>query len=109
MAISKNTRDFVDSLIDYYISEASSYKQIAEEYVPEIDSVVDTAFGIIAGCVYSGFLQAYKNQKLSPSLEDTQEFTRILKDRAPLIKKAMMNNSRSPQLRDKSKKIEKMN
>ena len=62
MAISKNTRDFLDSLIDYYISEAASYKQIAEEYVPEIDSVIDTAFGIIAGCVYSGFLQAYKNQ-----------------------------------------------
>jgi hypothetical protein len=106
MAISKNTRDFLDSLIDYYISEATSYKQIAEEYVPEIDSVIDTAFGIIAGCVYSGFLQAYKNQKLSPSLEDTQEFIKILKDRAPLIKKAMMEGSHSTDLRNK---IEKMN
>ncbi len=109
MAISKNTRDFLDSLIDYYISEASSYKQIAEEYVPEIDSVIDTAFGIIAGCVYSGFLQAYKNQKLSPSLEDTQEFNKILKDRAPLIKKAMMEGSHSTDLKNKSKKIENMN
>ena len=106
MAISKNTRDFLDSLIDYYISEAASYKQIAEEYVPEIDSVIDTAFGIIAGCVYSGFLQAYKNQKLSPSLEDTQEFNKILKDRAPLIKKAMMEGSHSTGLRNK---IEKTN
>ncbi len=106
MAISKNTRDFLDSLIDYYISEAPSYKQIAEEYVPEIDSVIDTAFGIIAGCVYSGFLQAYKNQKLSPSLEDTQEFNKILKDRAPLIKKAMMEVPHSTDLRNK---IEKMN
>ncbi len=106
MAISKNTRDFLDSLIDYYISEAPSYKQIAEEYVPEIDSVIDTAFGIIAGCVYSGFLQAYKNQKLSPSLEDTQEFNKILKDRAPLIKKAMMEGGHSTDLRNK---IEKMN
>ena len=109
MAISKNTRDFLDSLIDYYISEAPSYKQIAEEYVPEIDSVIDTAFGIIAGCVYSGFLQAYKNQKLSPSLEDTQEFNKILKDRAPLIKKAMMEGSHSTDLKNKSKKIENMN
>jgi len=109
MAISKNTRDFLDSLIDYYISEASSYKQIAEEYVPEIDSVIDTAFGIIAGCVYSGFLQAYKNQKLSPSLEDTQEFNKILKDRAPLIKKAMMEGSHSTDHKNKSKKIENMN
>ncbi len=106
MAISKNTRDFLDSLIDYYISESRSYKQIAEEYVPEIDSVIDTAFVIIAGCVYSGFLQAYKNQKLSPSLEDTQEFNKILKDRAPLIKKAMMDGSHSTDLRNK---IEKMN
>ncbi len=109
MAISKNTRDFLDSLIDYYISEAPSYKQIAEEFVPEIDSVVDTAFGIITGCVYSGFLQAYKNQKLSPSLEDTQEFNKILKDRAPLIKKAMMEGSHSTDLKNKSKKIENMN
>ena len=109
MAISKNTRDFVDSLIDYYISEAQSYKQIAEEYVPEIDSVIDTAFGIIAGCVYSGFLQAYKNQKLSPSLEDTQEFIKILKDRAPLIKKAMMDGSYSTNPRSKSEKIKNTN
>ena len=109
MAISKNTREFVDSLIDYYISEATSYKQIAEEYVPEVDSVIDTAFGIITGCVYSGFLQAYKSQKLSPSLEDIQEFNKILKDRAPIIKKAMMEDSHSPHLRDKSEKIEKIN
>lgn len=108
MAISKYTRDFVDSLIDYYISEAPSYKQIAEEYVPEIDSVIDTAFGIIAGCVYSGFLQAYKNQKLSPSLEDTQEFTKILKDRAPLIKKAMIDEFNKRDSKN-SKKIENMN
>ncbi len=92
MALSKHTKSFVDSQIDYYISEASSYKQIAEEHVPEIESVSDTAFGIIAGCVYSGFLQAYSNQKQVPSLEDIQEFTKILKDRAPLIKKAMIES-----------------
>ena len=63
MAISKETKDFIDNLIDYYISEASSYKQIAEVYVPEVESVTDTAFGIITGCVYSGFLQAYQNQQ----------------------------------------------
>ena len=101
MVISKNTKDFVDSLIDYYISEAPSYKQIAELYLPEVDSAIDAAFGFIAGCVYSGFLQAYKNQQQSPSLEDNQEFHKILKDRAPLIKKAMIENS--------SSKIEKMN
>lgn len=99
MAISKNTRDFIDSLIDYYISEAASYRQIAEEYVPEIESVTDTAFGYIAGCVYSGFLQAYKNMQQSPSLEDIQEFNKILKDRAPLIKKAMLEDSYNAEIR----------
>jgi hypothetical protein len=29
----------------------------------------------------------------TPSLEDIQEFNKILKDRAPLIKKAMMEDS----------------
>ena len=92
MALSKYTKEFLDSQIDYYISEAQSFKQIAESYVPEVESVSDTAFGIIAGCVYSGFLQAYTNQKQVPSLEDLQEFTKIIKDRAPLIKKAMIEN-----------------
>ena len=101
MVISKNNRDFLDSLIDYYISEASSYKQIAEEYVPEVESVIDTAFGFIAGSVYAGFLQAYKNQDITPSLEDIQEFNRILKDRAPLLKKAMLEDSHNPEINGK--------
>ncbi len=100
MTISKYTREFLDSQIDYYISEASSYKQIAEEYVPEVESVSDTAFGIIAGCVYSGFLQSYTKQQKTPSLEDMQEFNKILKDRAPLIKKAIIDES--PKVEKKS-------
>jgi hypothetical protein len=39
MAISKENKEFIDSLIDYYISESQSYRQIAENYVPEIKSV----------------------------------------------------------------------
>ena len=91
MVISKENRDFIDSLIDYYISESESYKQIAENFVPEIESVSDTAFGIITGCVYSGFLQAYQNQQQTPSLEDMKEFNQIIKDRAALIKKTIIN------------------
>jgi hypothetical protein len=66
MVISKENKDFIDSLIDYYISESESYRQIAENFVPEVESVSDTAFGIITGCVYSGFLQAYQisNQEI---------------------------------------------
>jgi len=91
MAISKENREFIDSLIDYYISESQAYRQIAENFAPEIESVPDTAFGIIAGCVYSGFLQAYQNQQLTPGLDDMKEFNKILKDRAPLIKKSLIN------------------
>lgn len=91
MAISKENKDFIDSLIDYYISESESYRQIAENFTPEVESISDTAFGIITGCVYSGFLQAYQNQQQTPGLEDIREFNQILKDRAPLIKKAILD------------------
>ena len=93
MVISKENKDFIDSLIDYYISESESYRQIAENFVPEIESVPDTAFGIITGCVYSGFLQTYQNQQETPSLEDMQEFNQIIKERAPLIKKSLLAQS----------------
>lgn len=91
MAISKENKDFIDNLIDYYISESESYKQIAENFVPEVESIPDTAFGIITGCVYSGFLQAYQNQQQTPSLEDMKEFNEIIKKRAPMIKKSIID------------------
>ena len=93
MVISKENRDFIDSLIDYYISESESYRQIAENFVPEVESVPDTTFGIITGCVYSGFLQAYQNQQLAPSLEDMREFNQIIKERATVIKKSILGIS----------------
>ena len=90
MSISKENKEFIDSLIEYYISESESYKQIAENFLPEVKSIPDTAFGIITGCVYSGFLQAYQNQQQSPSLEDMNEFNQIIKKKAPLIKKSIL-------------------
>ena len=89
MSISKENKEFIDSLIEYYISESGSYKQIAENFLPEVESIPDTAFGIITGCVYSGFLQAYQNQQQSPSLEDMDEFNQIIKKKAQLIKKSI--------------------
>jgi hypothetical protein len=89
MSISKENKEFIDSLIEYYISESESYKQIAENFLPEVKSIPDTAFGIITGCVYSGFLQAYQNQQQSPSLEDMDEFNQIIKKKAQLIKKSI--------------------
>lgn len=94
MVISKENKEFIDSLIDYYISESESYRQIAENFMPEVESIPDTAFGIITGCVYSGFLQAYQNQQQTPSLEDMQEFNQIIKECAPLIKKSILDPSR---------------
>lgn len=89
--ISQTTRQFIDSLIDYYISEAASYKQLAKTYSEEVEDVDANAFGIIVGCIYSGFLQAYQNQKQKPLLEDTQEFTRMIKTRAAQIKRAILD------------------
>ena len=89
MSISKENKEFIDSLIEYYISESESYKQIAENFLPEVESISDTAFGIITGCVYSGFLQAYQNQQQTPSLEDIREFNQMIKNKALLIKKSI--------------------
>ena len=70
MTISKKNKEFLDKLIEYYINEAQSYREMVQEYSPKINSVVDTAFGLIIGCIYSSFLQAYSNQQQTPSSED---------------------------------------
>ena len=36
MAISKENKEFIDSLIEYYITESESYRQIAENFLPEV-------------------------------------------------------------------------
>ena len=102
MVISKENKDFIESLIDYYISESEAYSQIAENFVPEVESIPDTAFGIITGCVYSGFLQAYQNQQQTPSLEDMQEFNEIIKNRAASIKKAIIEPIKVEETKEES-------
>lgn len=90
MALHPSIIDFVENLINYYISEASSYKQIAQIYADEAKDTTAATLGIIIGCIYSGFLQTYKNQRQNPSLEDTQEFNEIVKQRAVDIRKAIL-------------------
>ena len=90
MAISDEMKSYIDGQLDYYISEAGSYRQMAETYMPEVGSVDDTAFGIVVGSVYASFVQAVQSQGRSPSLEDVQELGRILKGRAPLVKRAIL-------------------
>ena len=91
MVISTANKEFIDSLIDYYVSESSSYKQIAEQYVPEIESIPDAAFGVIVGCVYSSFLEMCKNQDIQIGLEEMTEFNKMLKSRAASIKKSIVD------------------
>ena len=91
MVISKENQEFLEGLIDYYVKEAKSYREIAQEFSLEINSVVDTAFGIIIGCIYSSFLQAYSNQKQVPDMEDVQEFNEIIIKNTEIIKKSIMN------------------
>jgi len=100
MAISKETKEFIENLIQYYTNEISSYKQIAENFIPEIESISDTTFGIIVGNVYSEFMKTYQNQKKTPDLEDIQEFNEIMKDSASLIKKAILEK---PEVKGKEK------
>ena len=89
MTISKENKEFLDGLIEYYVSEAQSYREMAQEYSPKIDSVQDTAFGIIVGCIYSSFLQTYSNQKLTPTVQDVQEFTEIIMMKSNVIMDAI--------------------
>tara|TARA_B100000470_G_C19615534_1_gene313036 strand:- start:51 stop:332 length:282 start_codon:yes stop_codon:yes gene_type:complete len=93
MTISDEMKKFLDSQIEYYITEAQSYKEMAQEYSPKIDSIQDTAFGIIIGSIYSSFLQAYSNQKQNVNSEDIQEFTEIMMLNTRMIKDAIMGKA----------------
>ncbi len=72
MTLSNEIQKFLDSQIEYYIEEAESYKEMAREYNLDANSVPDTAFGIIIGCIYSSFLQTYTNQSSTPSSQDVR-------------------------------------
>ena len=93
MVISKENQEFLEGLIDYYVKEAKSYREIAQEFSSEIDSVLDIAFGIIIGCIYSSFLQAYSNQKQIPDMEDIQEFNEMITKNTKIIKKSIINEN----------------
>lgn len=90
--ISASTKSFIDSLIDYYISEASSYSQMAKLFSDEVVDIPAATFGIIVGSVYSAFIQSYTNQQQKPTLEDIQEFTQIVKKRAAQIKRGILDS-----------------
>ena len=90
MALSNETQKFLDSQIEYYIKEAESYKEMALEYNLDTNSVPDTAFGIIVGCIYSRFLQTFTNQNSTPNSQDIEEFTKIIVKNSKKIKESIL-------------------
>ena len=87
MAIPREIRDFVNTQIGYYIGESWTYRSMAEAYSE--DSVEDTAFGIILGCLYLGFMNAYRTRYMAPNSEDMDEFYQIIRSNASRIRKAL--------------------
>jgi len=90
MTLSNETQKFLDSQIEYYVKEAESYKEMALEYNLDTNSVPDTAFGIIVGCIYSSFLQTFTNQNSTPNSQDIEEFTKIIINNSNKIKKSIL-------------------
>ncbi|NHI02597.1 hypothetical protein DYY67_0636 [Candidatus Nitrosotalea sp. TS] len=66
--ISAATRSFIDSLVDYYISEAASYKHMAKAYADEVGDVSAAAFGIHTWlnllCIYPVIYQSSSKNHL---------------------------------------------
>ena len=91
MALSNETQKFLDSQIEYYIKEAESYKEMALEYNLDTNSVPNTAFGIIVGCIYSSFLQTFTNQNSTPNSLDIEEFTKIIVNNSKKIKESIQS------------------
>jgi len=91
MTLSNETQKFLDSQIEYYVKEAESYKEMALEYNLDTNSVPDTAFGIIVGCIYSSFLQTFTNQNSTPNSQDIEEFTKIIVNNSKKIKESIQS------------------
>ena len=90
MALSNETQKFLDSQIEYYVKEAESYKEMALENNLDTNSVPDTAFGIIVGCIYSSFLQTFTDQNSTPNSQDIEEFTKIIIKNSKKIKESIL-------------------
>ena len=90
MTLSNEIQIFLDSQIDYYTKESKSYKEMAKEYNLDDNSISDTTFGIIVGCVYSSFLQTFTNQNNIPNSQEMQEFTEIIIKNSKKIKESII-------------------
>ena len=93
MTLSNEIQIFLDSQIEYYTKEAKSYKEMAQEYNLDENSIPDTAFGIIIGCIYSSFLQTYKNQNIAPNSQEIEDFTEIIIKNTKKIKESIVSDN----------------
>ena len=90
MTLPNEIQGFLDSQIEYYAKEAKSYKEMAEGYGVDSNSVPDATFGIIVGCIYSSFLQIYTNQNSTPNSQEMEEFTEIIIKNSKKIKESII-------------------
>ena len=97
MTLSNETQIFLDSQIEYYTKEAKSYKEMAEGYGIDSNSVPDATFGIIVGCIYSSFLQIYTNQNSTPNSQEMEEFTEIIIKNTQKIKASIVSDNTKDQ------------
>ena len=95
MTLSNEIQIFLDSQIEYYTKEAKSYKEMAQGYNLDDDSIHDTAFGIIIGCIYSSFLQVYTNQNSMPSSQEMEDFTEIITKNTKKIKESIISDDKN--------------
>ena len=92
MTLPNEIQGFLDSQIEYYAKEAKSYKEMAQGYNLDGDSIDGTAFGIIIGCIYSSFLQVYTNQNSIPNSQEMEDFTEIIINNSKKIKESITSD-----------------
>ena len=93
MTLSNEIQTFLVSQIDYYTKEAKSYKEMAQEYNLDENSIPDATFGIIIGCIYSSFLQTYTNQNIAPNSQEMKDFTEIIIKNTKKIKESIVSDN----------------
>ena len=97
MTLSNEIQTFLVSQIEYYTTEAKSYKEMAREYNTDDNLAHDTAFGIIIGCIYSSFLQTFTNQNSAPNSQEMEEFTEIIVKNTQKIKTSIASDDAKDQ------------
>ena len=93
MTLSNEIQTFLVSQIEYYTKEAESYKEMVQEYNLDDNSISDTTFGIIIGCIYSSFLQTYTNQNSVPNSQEMKDFTEIIIKNTKKIKESIISDN----------------